>query len=196
MVKEYAEETLLSDTWRDRNPNVKMFTFKAKIRNKVIASRIDYCLMDIILANWCEQIKIIPGFRSDHSGIYVQINPHNVKRGHGMWRINNSILEEVEFVTMMNKEIDKAIEEAKNLHLNEADTWEVVKLAIILRVQDYSKIRAKKSKEQIQKLQQKIEQLEQENRESDNQEICEVKKEYEQIIQERVRGAMLRSGCM
>ena len=73
-----------------------------------------------------------------------------------------------------------------------------MKLGMILRSQDYSLERAKDRKKLIQELEKQIKKLDQERVEGYDieieEKITEKKSEFEELIQVKVRGAMIRSG--
>ena len=95
ILNKFVEDAMMQDIWRVRNPESKMFTWqRKKDRNQVeyVASRIDYMLVDTAIASWVSEIKIIPGFRSDHSAVYMDVLPFEITRGRGLWRLNEKRL--------------------------------------------------------------------------------------------------------
>ena len=42
--------------------------------------------------------SIIPGYRSDHSGIYLKIKLHENERGRRYWKFNNTLLKYKDYV--------------------------------------------------------------------------------------------------
>ena len=101
----------MTDIWRNWNPDARIFTW----RRNDIASRIDYILTEIGITSWFHDVRIIPGFRSDHSAILANLTPFGVKRGRGLWKLNTKILTEVEFIAQLNN----AIENSKILAANQ-----------------------------------------------------------------------------
>ena len=77
----------LADVWRDRNDKVKQFTFH-RHKPSYIGSRIDYFLIELGISSWCTDTKIIPGFRTDHSAILLELNVHHVNVGPGLRKMN------------------------------------------------------------------------------------------------------------
>ena len=115
-LNSYLIETHVIDVWRDRYEFERKYTFKSKIRGKNVMSRIDYILVESAIVGWVDKINILPGFRSDHSAVLCVLSPYNVKKGKAIWRFNNSLLEEIEFVNQMNKVIAVAECDAKSLN--------------------------------------------------------------------------------
>ena len=75
----YIQETYLCDIWRDRHEEIRQYTYRAKIKNKLVMSRLDYLLLDMAIVSWCDKVEIIRCFRSDHSAILCEIFPHEIK---------------------------------------------------------------------------------------------------------------------
>ena len=193
VVMEFIDKNFMTDIWRDRNPDKKYFTFKAKLRQKKILSRLDYIFIDQAIASWTHVIKILPGFHSDHSAVYCEILPFEIKKGKGVWCLNTSILMEKELVNIVNQEIDDTVKEAIERKFNPGDKGEIVKLISILRCKDYSQLRAKNRKKIVRELEEKIEKLEK-SQNTDSKELLEAQTEYEKYIQQKVQGAMIRTG--
>ena len=106
VLNKYIEDTLCVDAWRDRNPEARTYTY-CKFNQKFVGSRIDYVLIDLSIIAWLTKIDIKPGFRSDHSAVVLTINPFTISRGRGLWRLNNQVLFEKEYVSMINNLIEK-----------------------------------------------------------------------------------------
>ena len=53
--------------------------------------------------------NIKPGYRSDHSSIELNIKLNNFIRGKGVWIFNCSLLKDPDYLTLINKRIDKEI---------------------------------------------------------------------------------------
>ena len=97
-------EQNLKDTFRLLQPSTRRYTWRRKIPIK--QARLDYFLCS---DNLCDHIKssvIKPGYRSDHSIIELKIILCNFKRGRGTWKLNCSLLENKEYLIMVNNLID------------------------------------------------------------------------------------------
>ena len=115
-INKFMEEFSMCDTWRIRNPEERMYTWcrKAQKRNQgFVGSRIDYVLAEQIVDGWIEDINIFPGFKTDHSGIVLKISPNKISRGKGMWKINNQILSELEYTTVINELLENITEKTE-----------------------------------------------------------------------------------
>ena len=54
-------------------------------------------------------VDIIPGYRSDHSIIEINVTTYKFIRGKGLWKLNTSLLKDSDFLTLVNKTIDTEI---------------------------------------------------------------------------------------
>ena len=52
---------------------------------------------------------IVPGYRTDHSGIILKIKLQENERGIGYWKFNNSLLKDTNYVTTVKTVIDDTI---------------------------------------------------------------------------------------
>ena len=101
IINKYLEDSLMSDVWRERNPDRKTYTF-CRSKPHFIGSRLDYAIVDSSITEWVNKIDIIPGYRTDHSAIVMNIIPFNVDRGRGYWKLNNQVLYELKYLNKIN----------------------------------------------------------------------------------------------
>ena len=139
LIEKFMEEGSMTDIWRDQNPDKKHFTWRGR-RTGYVARHIDMFLTDISLNGWITETKIQPGFRSDHSQILLEVVPHKVNRGRGVWRLNTSVLTELEFCTKINETIETCQWYVRGQ--NPQDKWESIKLELIKASQQYCQKRA------------------------------------------------------
>ena len=57
--------------------------------------------------------KILPGYRTDHSGVLLTLKLQTTDKGRGYWKFNNSLLKHKEFI----KIVKDTISEVKNTYL-------------------------------------------------------------------------------
>ena len=194
LIKTYMEETLLTDIWRDRNQTVSRFTWRQK-QGKV-ASRIDLTLVDIEIAGWIVKTEIVPGFKSDHSAISSEIWVNSNSRGKGLWKLNNRILEEQDYLDSINKIVEKS--QLRGKHLNENELWEMTKLEIIDFSQEYSRQHSENCKVVQNQLEQVLKRMYEQYDTLDDSEknlYQRTETDLEELIAERAKGAMFRSKC-
>ena len=193
VIDQYMQDTFLEDVWRCRNPSQRTFTW-CKMNPKLIGSRLDNILIETSFTAWVEDCKIIPGFKSDHSAVYIKILPFNIRRGKGMWKLNNRILSEVEYLNTINQTIEDAKQNGK--HLNDHELWETTKLHIIANTQSYCYERAHNRKIVISQLEEMVAKYNENIVNLTDPEVNLMKKtklDLEQLIQEKAQGAIFRS---
>ena len=102
-INDFKFKTGLIDVWRIQNLNRKRFTWRSEKPCK--ASRLDYFLIseDILPLN--PKSDILHSYKSDHCIIKLSIVKSVQKRGKGLWKFNNALLENMDFVDMIKKEI-------------------------------------------------------------------------------------------
>ena len=94
----------LIDPWRVNNPSKKQFTWLQGVSNK--QARLDYFLCNDELLSITNNYNINRKYRSDHAPISCSLVVDNEARGPGTWKINNSLIVEKDFITMIEKEIN------------------------------------------------------------------------------------------
>ena len=93
----------LVDIWRMQYENRKRFTWRSD--KPCQASRLDYFLISEELLSLNPKTDILNAYRSDHNIIKFSINKSGQKRGKGLWKFNNALLENRDFVYMIKSEI-------------------------------------------------------------------------------------------
>ena len=102
LVKEYD----FVDIWRKANPNVRKYTWRRT--RPLQQSRLDYVFVSECLYRGRQtKVCIDPGFLSDHSFVYAEIDARVSVRGPGIWRFNNLLLDDEKFVTEAKDELRK-----------------------------------------------------------------------------------------
>ena len=91
----------LADIWRLRNQDKRVFTSSKMNRNKLQWSRIDYFLISENLVNLTIDTVISAGVLSDHSMIGLDLQLCVQKRGRGVWKINDSHLENEKLIVQL-----------------------------------------------------------------------------------------------
>ena len=83
-LNKLLQEFALVDVWRELFPTTKRYTWRRT--RPLQQSRLDYIFISDNLFR-CRQAKsrIDPGFLSDHSFVYAEIDARNPSRGPGIW---------------------------------------------------------------------------------------------------------------
>ena len=114
----------LADVWRIRNPDLRQYTWHSSSK-PIIFSRLDYFLISDSFVNQVNNCKINPGFMSDHSIISMVLTLNNIERGKGYFKINNSLILQMEYQNKIRKSISEMAEINKNANPN--TLWEIIK---------------------------------------------------------------------
>ena len=80
-----SEHSLL-DAFRYFNVNKRKYTWKK--RQPVKQARLDYCLISRNLSDLTANCYIIPGYRSDHAIVKLDLLINKFKKGKGIWKFN------------------------------------------------------------------------------------------------------------
>ena len=99
----------ITDIWRDQNPREKQYTWYAAASEK--RSRLDMFFVSSHLTGRCSDLQINPSYRTDHNMISMAVQSIESQRGPGLWKFNESLLKDDEYVEIVNKCISKTIEE-------------------------------------------------------------------------------------
>ena len=110
-IIEMCEELDLIDILRKKKPNAKLFTYESKPLK--MKSRINYFLSHLVsLVN--VQVSIAPY----HRAVILNVNLTSNKRGPGLWKFNNSLLLDDEFVSLIETSYSAISENFVNLMIN------------------------------------------------------------------------------
>ena len=99
----------LTDVWRYHNPDKQQFTWFKPTPNQ--GARLDMFWVSNHLLSLCGDIQIVPGYRTDHSIISMNVQVEGPQRGPGLWKFNESLLNDEEYVRLVNECIDRTIKE-------------------------------------------------------------------------------------
>ena len=94
----------LIDAFRTLHPTLRRYTWRK--RNPVKQSRLDYFLISGPMIDIISKCDILAGYRSDHSILELKIILHKFERGRGVWKINNSLLKDLNYLDLINKAIE------------------------------------------------------------------------------------------
>ena len=106
-LHDLLNEFSLEDVWRKQHESSRRYSWRRL--NPLQQSRIDYVfLSETILNSAVVKSNINPGILSDHSFVTTHLELHTEPRGPGLWRFNNSLLDDAIFVGKVKTEIQKA----------------------------------------------------------------------------------------
>ena len=142
-IQNWKNSNDFCDVWRSRNPERKVFTYMTA-RDKIAWSRIDYFLLSNSLVNNCIDTSIDASVCTDHSLISVNLSMDLCKRGPGIWKFNNSLLQDNTFVTDLKTLIRGCVRAYE--YMRPKERWDLIKFEIKQFARDWAKDLASNSK--------------------------------------------------
>ena len=190
-LEDIMDQFCLKDVWRCQHPTERQYSwFKRGDIQK--ASRIDFMLITAGLDQKAKNVEYIPGYQTDHRALYAVIDMMYTERGSGYWKFNNRLLQDQEYLKLINHEIDETMKNQKSTPL---ETWEWIKKRIKDKTVQYSKQKVSEDKLVIAQLTEKVNDLEikfplseQEQMSLENSKI-----ELEEKLRDEIKGVMFRS---
>jgi exonuclease III len=201
-LKNIIESHNLIDIWRVTNPNTKKFTWSGRTANGISKSRIDYWLISDTIQYQCSNIDIGLGYRSDHNPVVLTYaEKDNKNKGRGYWKLNNLLLNDNEYISMIKDTINQHITDYENDD-NHILNWDTLKMSIRRESVSFAIRKAKKRREHKKETSNRINNLENlinigmvENIQEMEEELEVVKNEWTEIVGEEVKGIIFRSRC-
>ena len=186
--KSYMENNNIVYTWRYRYPDRQGFTWRRKGKS-LKCSRLDYFCVSEEVTQFIDKMNTNTSIHSDHAQVEMYLKMCEDSRGNGYWKLNVSLLRDVNYIDSMNKLLD--IELENNLDLKFREQWELVKLAVWGSTIQFASRKQKSMKQKIQVLEIKLKKLEKERiqpaaffRDTEEQ-IRLVKNELHELIKKR-----------
>ena len=141
--KDLILDSTLNDAWRLFHQEEKVFTWCRK--NPFIARRLDYIFVTDLILNNTLSCFITSIANSDHKAVILKYSLSSVKRGPSYWKFNNNLLNDLQFVRIMNNMLEAF--EIENENLNDPQTkWDLCKIKIRELSLSFSKEKRKKEK--------------------------------------------------
>ena len=140
-------EDNLCDIWRLKHPTVKRFTW-AKHRPKISWSRLDMFIVSQNISQKCTEATIESCILSDHNLITVEIDTDIPPCGPGIWKFNDELLKNAEFVEN-SKNLLRGIKKI-NHDVNPEEMIEMIQKEMTIYSQDCAK--ALRRKENVYKM--------------------------------------------
>ena len=97
------------DIWGDQNPGKQQYTQFTAAHGK--GSRLDMFFVSSHLTGRCDDLKIHPGYRTDKNIVSMVVQSGESQRGPGLWKFNESLLKDDEYLEIVNICIRRTIEE-------------------------------------------------------------------------------------
>ena len=200
----------LIDIFRYLNPNTRRYSWRKK--NPLKQARLDFYILSSHMCDIIKSCDIKVGYRSDHSRVDLEILLSNFTRGRGLWKFNNSLLKNKNYVDLINRVIEEeTIKYAvpvydysflKNycnykdiVFKEESDTFlEMLLMRIRGESIKFATAFKKKTDAKEKQLIEDIEHLERSNLDTKNFDLLTDKKvELEQLRKKKVNGELVRA---
>lgn len=191
------ENNGLCDIWRTKYPDQRSFTWRQ--RRPEIHCRLDVWLISDTLQDFVKEVDIKPSIRSDHSSILLRLDSFKTSRGHGYWKLNNSMVEEYDYIKLISDGFNEWNEEIKDIQ-DDRIKWEYIKYKIRLVSIIYGKSRKKRLDLRHSELENKLDNMytlldsKDESDEEDNLRF-EVEAELKELDTYKTEGLIMRSNC-
>ena len=189
------EKLGLIDVWRMHHPNEKGFTWSRHGSHTTCARRLDYVLVNESLHMKSQSSAIIPYSKSDHCIVNINIEINQQKRGPGFWKMNNSLLQNKDYVDFI-KGVMKDIKN-NDVDLDAQTLWDFCKNEIKHKTIDYACKQANNPRNQKENLREELKVLHKkisiEQKEELFQKYEKVKLDMDKIYEYEANGAQVRS---
>jgi hypothetical protein len=173
-------------------------------------ARLDFFLITENILSNLKNCKVEPSYRSDHSMIILELEFNPFIRGKGLWKFNNSLLYDIDYINMVKEkkldvknqysalvynfdEMDNVSNEDIHFTINSQLLLETLLMEICGNTITYSSYKKRENEKQEKKLRNEIAQMEVNINESQIPELENKKQELENYRKNKVKGKMVRS---
>ena len=186
------------DTFRLKNPYKREYSWET-LNPQIIKERIDVIFVSNALQDFVTETGIIPAHKtcSDHGIPYVKISGFGIpSRGPGIWKFNNNLLKDLTFRTEMQTKIPIwTLEAETDLPDNAGAQWGFIKHKMGEFSREYG-AKIKKAKLLIKSnLEKEIQTLSKNLSETNKLEYLSLQMQLNEIIENEIKGSILRSLC-
>ena len=195
VINSMIEQYSLTDIWRARNPESFRFTWAKKF--PPLYKRLDFILVSSDLQIKIKSVDIEPAFLSDHATPMILIViDEPPARGRGYWKLNNSLLQDENYITQMKQ----VIKDTLGTYQDSILSWEMLKLNVKGETIKYSVRKKKADNNAIEVLERKLKQatVEQSNlslfdMQNRHRHVALLQKDLEALISKRTEGAIFKT---
>ena len=198
----------LTDIFRQLHSKVKRYTWRRK--NPIKQARLDYAIGTNSLMDIIQSCKILPGYRSDHSRLELDLLLNSFTKGKGIWRLNCSLLRDPEYLKCVKNCISEVRQqyaipvyqfdnldkiEDKDIQFTISDTMFLEMLLLNIRGNSirFSSRAKRQQNDQEKELQEEIANLESREDEENFGLINTKKEKFQEIRDSKLQGFMIRS---
>ena len=135
------EELDLLDIYRQFHADTKLFTYETK--NSKLKSRIDFFLVSRPILYNVKRTEVRSSIAPDHKAIFLGMELQSeLKRGPGTWKFNNTLLEDQDYIDLINFIYPRTLEKYKDVESKQL-LWELIKMELRAKTMSYSDLRGK-----------------------------------------------------
>ncbi len=187
----------VTDVYRNKNPDLDGFTW-INPANPSQRSRLDYILMSNYLNQYTKECIVKNAPTPDHSAVLCYLKIINKERGPGYWKLNTSILNDMEYQRGIKQTIQKTKDEYRNI-LTSGHMWDLCKIRIKEYSIKYCVAKARQKRNLYSQLDNHIKEIDTEimigndSIEFLKNERAEVKRKLETLMVDKAKGHQIRS---
>ena len=184
------------DIWRVRNKNAKKYTFRQRHATGILQRRLDFIFVSNKLQYSIKDVEIGTAFASDHSPLKMSVMAANNdnQKGPGFWKFNKSLLNDPVFAAS-TKTLMRDLVQSQHGSVHKQINLELMKYEIRKHSITFSKAKAKERRKTQTDLEAKLKVLEQSPNFFQTDEYITKKAQLDQMYDEQVEGARIRSKC-
>ena len=163
-----------------------------------IQCRLDYFLISKQLKDRVKECKILPNIYSDHSAValFLFFNERELPRGPGFWKFGNSLLSDTNYVELLTPKIPEFAKKHEQVN-DKGLYWEMIKMEIRAFTIAFSKMKAKRKREEestlLSEMMRLQTQLQASYSDSLKSELERIKSKLSKIVESKTRGTIVRS---
>ena len=125
-LNDVLETFNLQDIWRVQHPKTRRYTWRQK--KPLVQCRLDYWFTHEAMQDIIDSTSIVPSIRSDHSAIILHLKNFAAEnRGPNLWKFNNSLLHDKDYIDFVNKHFSNWVMDDIN---DKRILWEILKYNI------------------------------------------------------------------
>ena len=209
----FVNDNALVDIWRLKNPEKLEYTWSRN--NPLKCGRLDMLFVNTQLTSSVQNVTIMPGYRTDHCLVVMQIQLTEVERGPGIWKFNESVLQDSEYINIIKTAITNivfqyAVPVYNEEYVTDYNNYEFIQftvedglfyetLIMLIRGQtvQYCKRKARKRRLKDAELTNKVQiaynTFNKDKCDTNLKLLCKAKKEVEEYRQPHIEGLIIRS---
>ena len=193
ILKEVLNYNEIKDVFKNKHENDSGYTYihPTDLNNR---SRIDYIFTSINALKHIKLCEVLCCPTPDHKAVTISYSSTHNQHGKGYWKLNNSVLEEIDYKNIVKQEIQKTKTDYRHL-LSSQELFELIKIRVKERTIRYCTRRNQINKSKISFLEKQINSLDRQINVTENisNERKNLKCELDQLYSQDSHGIYVRS---